>query len=168
MPVHRDSPGKNTGVGCQDLLQGSFPPQDPTGVSYLVHWQTGSLSLAPRKKRMKILSCILYISFDLFIEVQNSYMIDHSIMPSLIPNVKKNPSFSPPPRHWVASECDARHWAGLPGSHLKRLPQLGVGSFPLSRSTLLRWRRDGTSQSNQCRTWKKKSRESQVRKHSYS
>ena len=38
---------------------------------------------------MKILSCILYISFDLFIEVQNSYMIDHSIMPSLIPNVKK-------------------------------------------------------------------------------
>ena len=25
--VHGDSPGKNTGVGCQDLLQGIFPTQ---------------------------------------------------------------------------------------------------------------------------------------------
>ena len=25
--VHRDSPGKNTGVGCHDLLQGIFPTQ---------------------------------------------------------------------------------------------------------------------------------------------
>ena len=25
--VHRDSPGKNTGVGCHALLQGIFPPQ---------------------------------------------------------------------------------------------------------------------------------------------
>ena len=26
-PVHGDSPGKNTGVGCQALLQGIFPTQ---------------------------------------------------------------------------------------------------------------------------------------------
>jgi len=26
-PVHRDSPGKNTGVGCHALLQGIFPTQ---------------------------------------------------------------------------------------------------------------------------------------------
>ena len=25
--VHVDSPGKNTGVGCQDLFQGTFPTQ---------------------------------------------------------------------------------------------------------------------------------------------
>ena len=29
-PVHRDSPGKNIGVGCQALLQGIFPIQDQT------------------------------------------------------------------------------------------------------------------------------------------
>ena len=27
--VHGDSPGKNTGVGCQALLQGTFPTQGP-------------------------------------------------------------------------------------------------------------------------------------------
>ena len=26
--VHRDSPGKNTGVGCHDPLQGIFPTQE--------------------------------------------------------------------------------------------------------------------------------------------
>ena len=28
--VHRDSPGKNTGVGCHALLQGIFPTRSPT------------------------------------------------------------------------------------------------------------------------------------------
>ena len=40
--VHGDSPGKNTGVGCQALLQGSFPTQNWTRVSCLLHWQAGS------------------------------------------------------------------------------------------------------------------------------
>ena len=26
-PIYGDSPGKNTGVGCHDLLQGIFPTQ---------------------------------------------------------------------------------------------------------------------------------------------
>ena len=30
---HRDSPGKNTGVGCHAFLQGLFPTQDQTQVS---------------------------------------------------------------------------------------------------------------------------------------
>ena len=42
-----DSGGKNTAVGCQALLQGIFQPRDHTRVSRLLHWQAGSLPLAP-------------------------------------------------------------------------------------------------------------------------
>ena len=43
-----DSPGKNTGVGCHALLQGIFLTQElnPCLLS-LLHWQAGSLPLAP-------------------------------------------------------------------------------------------------------------------------
>ena len=43
-----DSPGKNTGVGCHALLQGIFLTQrlNPLLLS-LLHWQAGSLPLAP-------------------------------------------------------------------------------------------------------------------------
>ena len=43
-----DPPGKNTGVGCHFLLQGIFPTQgsNPCLLS-LLHWQAGSLPLAP-------------------------------------------------------------------------------------------------------------------------
>ena len=42
--VHGDSPGKNTGVGCHALLQGTFPTQglNPC-LLLLLHWQVGSL-----------------------------------------------------------------------------------------------------------------------------
>ena len=40
-----DSPGKNTGVGCCALLQGIFLTQGSS--PYLLHWQAGSLPLAP-------------------------------------------------------------------------------------------------------------------------
>ena len=33
--VHKDSPGKNTGMGCYFLLQGIFRPRDRTRVSYV-------------------------------------------------------------------------------------------------------------------------------------
>ena len=46
-----DSPGKNTGVGCHAFLQGIFSTQ---GLNLhflcLLHWQTGSLPLAPPGK----------------------------------------------------------------------------------------------------------------------
>ena len=46
-----DSPGKNTGVGCHALLQGIFPTQGSNpGLLCLLHWQAGSLSLAPLGK----------------------------------------------------------------------------------------------------------------------
>ena len=46
-----DSPGKNTGVGCHDFLQGIFPTQGLNPyLSCLLHWQVGSLPLAPPGK----------------------------------------------------------------------------------------------------------------------
>ena len=44
-----DSPGKNTGVGCQALLQGIFPTQG-SNPHLLLHWQVGSLPLVPSGK----------------------------------------------------------------------------------------------------------------------
>ena len=46
-----DSPGKNTEVGYRALLQGISPPRDRTqSLNGLLHWQVGSLSLAPPGK----------------------------------------------------------------------------------------------------------------------
>ena len=43
-----DSSGKNTGVSCHDLLQGIFPTQEMNlHLLGLLHWQAGSLPLAP-------------------------------------------------------------------------------------------------------------------------
>ena len=54
--VHRDSPGKNTGVGCHFLLQGIFPNQGSNlHLICLLHWQADFfLPLAPREKPKKI------------------------------------------------------------------------------------------------------------------
>ena len=44
----RDSPGKNTGVGCHSLLQGIFLTQGLNPhLLHLLHWQVGSSPLAP-------------------------------------------------------------------------------------------------------------------------
>ena len=49
--VHEDSKGKNTGVGCHALLQGIFPTQGSNlHLLGLLHWQAGSLSVAPPGK----------------------------------------------------------------------------------------------------------------------
>ena len=46
-----DSPGKNTGVGCHFHLQGIFPTSELNpGLFCLLHWQAGSLPLAPPRK----------------------------------------------------------------------------------------------------------------------
>ena len=46
-----DSPGEITGVGCHALLQGIFPAQRPNlSLLCLLHWQVGSLPLAPSVK----------------------------------------------------------------------------------------------------------------------
>ena len=47
----QDSSGKNTWVGCHALLQGIFPTQGLNPhLSWLFHWQVGSLALAPLAK----------------------------------------------------------------------------------------------------------------------
>ena len=46
--VHGDSPGKNTGVGCHALLQGTFPTQGSK--LCLLHLQVCSLPLLPPGK----------------------------------------------------------------------------------------------------------------------
>ena len=50
-PGSWDSPDKNTGMGYHALLQGIFPTQG-SNLSFLslLHWQVGSLSLAPPGK----------------------------------------------------------------------------------------------------------------------
>ena len=46
-----DSPSKNTGVGCQALLQGIFLIQGSNPqLLYLLHWHLGSISLVPPGK----------------------------------------------------------------------------------------------------------------------
>ena len=46
-----DSPGKNTKVRCHALLQGIFPTQGSNlHLLHLLHWQVGSLPLAPPGK----------------------------------------------------------------------------------------------------------------------
>ena len=50
-PLPRDSPGKNTGVDCHALLQGIFLTQRSNlHLLCLLHWQVGSLPLAPPEK----------------------------------------------------------------------------------------------------------------------
>ena len=46
--VHRDSSGKNTGVGCYPFLQMIVPTQGSNScLLRLLHWQVGSLPLVP-------------------------------------------------------------------------------------------------------------------------
>ena len=49
--VHEDSPGKNTGVDCYALLQGTFPTQGlKLSLLWPLHWQVDSLPLMPPGK----------------------------------------------------------------------------------------------------------------------
>ena len=59
--VHGGFPGKNTGVGCQALLQGIFLIQGSNlSLLLLLHWQVGSLPLVPPVKPFHALSWWLY------------------------------------------------------------------------------------------------------------
>ena len=50
-PLSVGSPGKNTGAGCHALLQGIFPTQGLNqSLLCALHWQAGSLPLAPPGK----------------------------------------------------------------------------------------------------------------------
>ena len=52
-PVDYSPPGKNTGVGCHALLQGIVPTEgSKLHLLRLLHWQAGSLPLAPLGKEL--------------------------------------------------------------------------------------------------------------------
>ena len=49
-----DSAGKDVGVGCHNLLQGSFPTQELNPyLLCLLHWQVDSLPLVPPGKTLR-------------------------------------------------------------------------------------------------------------------
>ena len=51
LPCPWGSPGKDAGVGCRFLFQGLFPTQGSNlSLLHLLHWQAGSLPLAPAGK----------------------------------------------------------------------------------------------------------------------
>ena len=60
------SPGKNTGVGCQFLLQGIFPTLGSNlRLLYFLHWQADSLPLAqPGKPHNSYKWSIIYTNFE--------------------------------------------------------------------------------------------------------
>ena len=49
--------GKDTRMGCHALLRGSSWPRDQLRVLYLLHWQVGSLPLAPPGKPIQSIQC---------------------------------------------------------------------------------------------------------------
>ena len=52
-----DSSGKNSGVGCDALLQGIFPTQGSNPrLWHLLHWQAGPLPPAPPGKALQMLA----------------------------------------------------------------------------------------------------------------
>ena len=56
--VHGDSPGKNTGVGCLSLLQGTFPTQGSNpSLLCLLHWQAGSLPTGATWEALYVYIC---------------------------------------------------------------------------------------------------------------
>ena len=61
--VHRDSPGKNAGVGCHALLQGIFTSQGWNPC--LLLWQAGSLPLAPPGKPGKWCTIVVLVFISL-------------------------------------------------------------------------------------------------------
>ena len=50
--LHGDSPGKNTGVGCHFLLQGTFLDEESN--LNLLHWQAGSLPLSHQRSPVNV------------------------------------------------------------------------------------------------------------------
>ena len=72
-----DSPGKNTGVSCHSLLQEIFPTQGSNPrLLCLLHWQAGSLSLAPPQIRSSKAQFISQFSF----LAQPTYQIQYQLI----------------------------------------------------------------------------------------
>ena len=123
-----DSPGKNTGVGCQALLQGVFPTQGLN--SCVLHWPADTLPLSCLGRTMEV---FLYCRFLLFSRsVVSDSLWPHGLQhprppcPSPTPGVHPNPRLS---SRWCHPAISS---SVVPFSSCPQfLP--GSGSFPMSQ-----------------------------------
>ena len=82
--VHGAFPGKNTGVGCHDLLQGIFQTQGSNlHLLHLLHWQAGSLPLAPPGK--PLLYCVVVVQSTICVQLfatpwTAAFLISHHLL----------------------------------------------------------------------------------------
>ena len=76
---------KNTGVSCHALLQGIFQTKEwNLRLLHLLHWQAGSLSLAPSRKAYAML-----LSLDCLIWAESGPLTPNSHAEVLIPTIKQ-------------------------------------------------------------------------------
>ena len=92
------SPGKNTGVGCHFLLQRIFPTQGSNPhLLGLLHWQAGSLPLAPPGKPMDEPICDWWTGKSMFKKNKltenqgNVILIQEDVVPHI---VRQNGTYS--------------------------------------------------------------------------
>ena len=82
-----DSPGKNIGVGCHALLQGTFPARGSNHcLLCLLYWQVGSLPLVPPGKLLTLCSVFTVCSLSAFQcrmegcnQIEDKYMPDATL-----------------------------------------------------------------------------------------
>ena len=107
-----DSPGKNTRVGCHVLLQGIFPTQvSNLCLLCLLHWQAGSLPLAPpgKPQNYRILVCKIWLL---------------CLVSQLCPTLETPQTAHQAPLSMGFSRQE--YWSGLPCSPLGDLPNSGI------------------------------------------
>ena len=75
-----NSPSENTGIGCHALLQGIFPTQESNPhLLCLLHWQAGSLPLAPRGKPLRQIYDIIFANGKLRTKKVKQFVQGHMI-----------------------------------------------------------------------------------------
>ena len=86
--VHGDSPGKNTEVSCHALLKGIFPTQglNPC-LLCLLHWQVGSLPLAPPGKLDEWINNMIYSKDGILFAIKRNEVLIHATTYMYLENV---------------------------------------------------------------------------------
>ena len=113
--IHRDSPGKNTGVDCHAFLQGIFPTQGlKPRLLCLLHWQAGSLPLMPPGKPISYTNVI---SLKSYIVSTSEFLCKN--LATVLDGVGKGQSL--PSQFWfVPSAHTACRYSVLEPGHLPR------------------------------------------------
>ena len=119
--VHEDSPGKNTEVGCHELLQGIFPTQGSNPrLLCLLNWQAGSLPLVTPGKPISSMCCAVLSHL-----VMSDSLQPHRLQPARL----LCPWGFSRQDYWSGLPCPPP--GGLPDPGIKlRSPTLQLGSLP--------------------------------------